>query len=171
MIHEPPIVADTTPWDIAEGEVDRWRGACIQVFARSEAATTETLIALAKDASTKVKLPHLVGARFEALYTAVAIGGGSVAGAPRLKAALDAFREHDDVRTILCHGVAQVAIDRRGEWIVVLRCTSCRSGSAEQIVRTFTVAQAAEVFAEIQHDAQVLSSLLGQLRKSLKSEA
>jgi len=128
-------------------------------------------IVLAEHAATKIKLPHLVGARFEALYAAVAIGGGSLAGAPRLKAALDAFRAHDDLRTILCHGVAQVAIDRRGEWIAVFRCTSCRSGNAEQIARTFTGAEAAETLAQVQRDSQVLSSTLGQLRKSLKSEA
>lgn len=170
MIHEPSMVPDTAPWDVAEAELDRWRGACVQIFARSEAATTETLLVLAEQAATKVRLPQMVGQRYETLDAAVAVGGAPAVGAARLKSALDAFRAHDDLRTILCHGTAQVAIDRHGEWVAVLRCTSCRSSGIERIVRTFTATQAEEALAHVRRDGQILNSLLGQLRKSMKTE-
>jgi len=171
MLHEPSIVADTTPWDVAEGEVDRWRGACIQVFARCESAITEALLVLTEGAVAKPRLPHLVGQRFEKLDAAVTGGKVPSGGAARLKTALDAFRAHDDLRTILCHGSAQVAVDRCGEWLAVFRCIACRSGGTDHVVRTFTALQADEALVQLRHDGQVLNLMLGQLCKSMKSEA
>lgn len=54
-----------------------WRGRCLDVFARSEAAVAETLLVLTAvdERSSSLKLPHLVGQRYDALSNAIRADG------------------------------------------------------------------------------------------------
>lgn len=65
------------PFEAARAAASAWRGRCLDVFARSEAAVTETLLVLVgvDGRGNALKLPHLVGQRYDALSKAVGAGG------------------------------------------------------------------------------------------------
>src|SRR5688572_4240247 len=93
-------VLPRAPFEAARDATAAWRGRCLDVFARSEAAVTETLLVLAAvdRRGTSLKLPHLVGQRYDALSSAICAGG---AFADEGKAALEplaGFRKHDAFR-------------------------------------------------------------------------
>jgi hypothetical protein len=60
-------------WEDAIAQVNRGRGDCVQSFAHSETAVTEMLLIRnsVQEKGASVKLPHLIGQRFEALKLAV----------------------------------------------------------------------------------------------------
>ena len=58
------------PFEAARDAAAAWRGRCLDVFARSELAVTETLLILAAvdERGPPLKLPHLVGQRYDAPF-------------------------------------------------------------------------------------------------------
>jgi hypothetical protein len=83
----PDTPKDDIQWEDAIAQVNRWRGDCLQSFAQSETAITETLLLLNAAAvkGSSVKLPHLIGQRFEALKLATGLEGAFASeGAKRM---------------------------------------------------------------------------------------
>jgi len=154
-------------FDAAREAVTVWRGRCLDLFARSEAAVTETLLALAADdrLGASIKLPHLVGQRYDALARALR-PGGPLADEGRVAAALEAFRQHDDLRTMITHAVFTVTLDRHGHWYLIARLLALRSG--RECRRDFVLEEreAAKILSQLEKDCSCLRSTLGQLRKS-----
>src|SRR5690606_36645858 len=109
-------------WEAAVGEVNSWRGQALQHFAVAETAASETLLLMASlPGGANVRLRRLVGQRFEDLRLAIGSDGPFARQGVKAAEALEAFSRHETLRAYLCHGMAKVALDRHGHWIVILK--------------------------------------------------
>jgi hypothetical protein len=156
--------------DVVLAEVNAWRGACMHHFSQVEMAVTETLLALsaARPNDDRVKLRHLVGQRLEDLTVATAPDGPFGEVGKQLQDELLHFRrEHEAFRILLCHGVAKVAVDRQGSWLVVWRTLSFRGRQSDRTTTVMEKDQALAISDALKRDGTKLSSLLGQLRKTV----
>lgn len=158
------------PFSEATARVNEWRGACIDAFVRAEAATTECLAVLAEveGRGILVRLPHLVGQRLDALQAMIGVGCPFEAEGRPAATALERFREHDDFRSTLCHGVGHVTLDRRGCWTVVLRVAVLRTRRLARTVHVFTENEAELRRATVAAASRDLCSRLGQVRASIR---
>lgn len=158
------------PFHEATARVNEWRGACMDAFVRAEAATTECLAVLAEvpDRGILVRLPHLVGQRLDALQAMIGAGCPFETEGRAAATALERFREHDDLRSTLCHGLAQVTLDRRGCWTVVLRVAVLRTRRLARSVQVFTEADAELKRSAVAAASRDLCSRLGQVRAALR---
>lgn len=154
------------PFEAARDAAATWRGRCLDVFARSEGAVTETMLVLASvdGCAPALKLPHLVGQRYDALSNAlVADGAFADEGKPAFMAMAE-FRKHDALRTHLSHGIFTVTLDHRGNWHLVARVVALRAGRAARDLLVVEQAEAAAILEALEKDANRLRSVLGQLR-------
>lgn len=172
-----PITLDSilplAPFTAAKDSAAAWRGRCVDIFAGCEAAVTRTLITLAavETRGAAIRLPHLVGQRFEALASAVGSGGAFATEGTYVLHALADFRRHDPLRTRLTHGTFSVTIDQRGQWHLVIRVHSLRGGRATEDVLATDEREAASTLAAIEKDGSRLRSALGQLRSMCSPSA
>ncbi|MBD8736246.1 hypothetical protein [Sphingomonas sp. CFBP 13706] len=149
--------------------MNEWRGACIDAFVRAEAATTECLAVLAEveGRGILVRLPHLVGQRLDALQAMIGVGCPFEGEGRPAATALERFREHDEFRSTLCHGVGNVTLDRRGCWTVVLRVAVLRTRRLARSVQLFTENEAELRRSIVAAASRDLRSRLGQVRASI----
>lgn len=156
-------------WDDAIAQVNRWRGDCLQSFAQSETAVTETLLLLNAVAvkGSVVKLPHLIGQRFEALRLATGPEGAFASEGAKAHDAISAFLVREKLRAFLCHGVAKVALERSGSWIAIFNLTTLRAQRCERTQLVVTQAEANGMLQEIKQCGSRLGTALGNLRKQL----
>lgn len=155
------------PFVAARDAITAWRGRCLDLFARSEAAVTETLLALAavEGRGASVKLPHLVGQRYDALASATGPGGAFEEEGKAAAGALEKFRGHDSLRTAIAHGVFTVTLDQHGRWHLMARVLALRSGRESRDVFVVDQGEAAEILSTVEKDGSRLRSALGQLRQ------
>lgn len=154
------------PFEAAREAAAAWRGRCLDAFARSEAAVTETLLVLAAvgERTPVLKLPHLVGQRYDALANAVsATGAFASEGKPAVMPIAD-FRKHDALRTQLSHGILTVTLDHIGQWHLVARVLAIRTGRATRDLLVVEQAEAPAILEILERDSNRLRSALGQLR-------
>lgn len=158
------------PFEAARDAAATWRGRCLDVFARSEAAITETLLVLAavKGRGASLKLPHLVGQRYDALANAVGAGGAFADEGTAAAQAVAEFRKHDGFRTQISHGVFTVTLDHRGQWHLVCRVLALRTGSASRDLLVTDQTEAAAILVLLEKDGSRLRSVLGQLRHGVR---
>lgn len=156
---------DTVVWASVHEAVNAWRGRCLNAFSRAEYAVSEALDRLAQDAErgALVKLPHLVGQRFEALAAAIAPDGPFGDGAATVLKTLQAFRDHDSVRAPLCHGLGKISVDQAGRWTLVVRMTSFKNRRAERTMFVWEEEESRHLADRIHADAQRLQSKLALL--------
>lgn len=154
------------PFEAARDAAARWRGRCLDVFARSEAAVTETLLVLAAvgERAPALKLPHLVGQRYDALSNAVGAGGAFADEGKAAVMPIAEFRKHDALRTQLSHGVFTVTLDHRGQWHLVARVLAIRAGRAARDLLVVEQAETTAILEALEKDGNRLRSVLGQLR-------
>lgn len=157
---------EETAWDEATQSVNEWRGNGLQCFAQAEAAVSETLLALAvvPGRGAGVKLRRLIGQRFEDLNTAITADGPFAAEGGKAAQALAAFREHEALRPMICHGTAKVALDRNGQWVVLIRVLSFRGRSADRSSLALDQKEATNLLAELKDRTRQLGSALQSLR-------
>lgn len=103
-------------------DANRWRGLCVNLFARGELVIGEAL--LAKLASKP--LPLLLSQRISRL-------SGLVEKQPKQASALKDFERHIDDRNVIVHGSGKVYVDGQGQWLLTLRALN-RSGSIQKHV-------------------------------------
>ncbi|MER8917690.1 hypothetical protein NKI32_28230 [Mesorhizobium sp. M0761] len=158
-------------WLNALTAANAWRGRCLDMFARSEAAVSETLLLLANapKGDAVVKLPHLVGQRFEELATLMGPTGAFASKGKASAAALLAFREHEGLRSSLAHGVGKVVLDRQGNWLLVLRTLAFRSKQPQRTVLVIEQNEADQIVKSLQTTGGRLVSDLANLRHALGS--
>ncbi|MDB5581539.1 MAG: hypothetical protein JWR80_6715 [Bradyrhizobium sp.] len=154
------------PFDAASDGVNAWRGRCLDAFARAEAAITECLVSLSEPEKSgkAVRMPHLVGQRMEALSHALAAIGTPGPDVLHAQTALAALRDHDGLRTMLCHGVGNITLDRNGRWTVVLRLTALRARRVVRDMLTLTEQEAADRRDDLVKASKILCARLGQVR-------
>lgn len=156
-------------WAQATSEVNAWRGACLQCFARAEAAVTETLLLLSAIGGRggAVQLRHLTGQRLEDIAQAIGPGGPFAAEGGVAHEALASFRTYEALRAHLAHDVARVALERNGTWVVVLRHLEIRSRTAHRRTVAFEEAEAGATLADLKRKTQQLDSALTNLCRTV----
>lgn len=140
-------------------------------FTQVEMAVTQTLIALSavkRDGET-LRLRHLIGQQYEDLASATSPTGPFAKEGKAAFGLLSGYRnQHEAFRALLCHGTIKVAVERNGQWLLMIRSLSIRSRQAvygEQIIEQ---SAALERLAALKRDGQKLSTSLGNLRKSIE---
>ena len=159
------------PWAQVTSEVNAWRGACLQCFARAEAAVTDALLFLSGvgQRGAAVQLRHLTGQRLEDIAQAIGPGGPFAAEGGAAHEALASFRIYESLRAHLAHDVARIALERNGAWVVVFRHLSIRSRTAHRSTMALEQAGAAETLADLKRKAQQLDSALTSLRRVVEA--
>ena len=159
---------DAVAFDEATRAVNEWRGHVLHCFAQAEAAVSETLLTLASHPNgTKVPLRHLVGQKFSDLAEAIDTEGTFAKDGAKASAALAGFRRHEGLRPVLCHGVAKVTLDRKGQWLVVLKVLAFRGREAERNSVTYDKLEAEAALADIKRASSQLTAALQSLRNCL----
>jgi hypothetical protein len=156
---------DGTAWAAAVSEVNAWRGEALQYFAVAETAASETLPLMASlPGGANVRLRRLVGQRFEDLRLAIGSNGPFAEVGVKAAEALEAFSLHERLRAYLCHGTAKVALDRHGQWVVILKVLTFRGRAEERSSLTFEQREAEALLADLKVASQKLASSLQSLR-------
>lgn len=159
-------------FDAAREQVNAWRGRCLEAFARAEEAVTEALLVMAEtERGNAIRLQHLVGQRFDELTTALAEGGAFAGESKAATGALATFRQHDDLRAFLCHGVAKVTLDKHGRWTVVMRVLALRTRKAARTHRAVEQDEAAQLADQLAKASQKVRSHLKHLRAKVAGTA
>ena len=155
------------PHDVAAGEIDGWRGRCLDLFAKAERAVAVTLEAVAaRDPLLSIK--HLAGHRMVDLNKLAASEDGATEKQSKaLLAALDAWPGLEGKRTFLAHGITTVLLDRHGSWQARFDVTNYRPNKRERLNWTCSKDEALEFEALLEQAFKALSAQLGQFRKRL----
>lgn len=166
-----PNSADDPRWAHVTSEVNSWRGACLQCFARAEAAVTEALLFLSGvgQRGFAVRLRHLTGQRLEDLASVVGSGGEFADEGGAAHKALVSYRTYESLRAHLAHDVARVALERNGKWVVVFRQLAIRSRTASRSTIAFEQAEAGEMLADLKRLTQQLDTALTNLRRAVET--
>lgn len=151
--------------------MNAWRGQALQHFAVAEGAVSETLLLMASlpPAVAKVRLRRLVGQRFEDLRLAIGADGPCAGEGSKALVALEAFNRHADLRACLCHGVAKIALDRHGQWVVILKVLALGGRAKERSSTTFEKREGEALLLELKRDSQQLASALQSLRARISA--
>lgn len=166
-----PNTASDLPWAQITSEVNAWRGACLQCFARAEAVVTEALLFLSGvgQRGAAVQLRHLTGQRLEDLAQAIGPVGPFAAEGGAAHETLTNFRSHEALRAHLAHDVARIAVERNGSWVVVLRHLSIRSRTAHRSTMALEQAEAGQTLADLKRSTQQLENALTSLRRIVEA--
>ena len=166
-----PILIDAgspSGWEAATRAVNLWRGETIHWFSRGEAAVSETLLSLAgvPKSETPVRLRQLSGQRSEDLHAALLPGGVCTKIRDRAVAALDAFRNQQTMRSVLCHGTTKVWLDRNDRWAVTVELLDFSKGREERTRRFFTQRDAELLLKDLRTRCRELEAALAGVRAS-----
>jgi hypothetical protein len=160
------IVVDQ--FDLARQEIDGWRGRCLDVFSRCEAAVASTLLA-ARASGRSTKLDHLAGQRLTELGDLAEAKTGTARQAATFRKVLDGWRQIEAKRAFLAHGVATELVDRHAQWCVRLDMIVCEKGEPRPDRWTVSKAEAADFETRLKTDFAKLSTQLGQMKQRLET--
>ena len=163
----PSSDSDALKWRRARAAVHAWRGEMIDVFAYAEAEVSETLLAMDSLSGAATRSVLLVGQRFAQLAEAVSEGGAHVEIGKYARHDLATFRRHEALRPALCHGIAHVALDERGEWIAVFRTLVLRASGADRTNLVVTKTESAELLDDVRACGHRLGGQLRRMRREL----
>lgn len=132
-----PSLPEEARWTAAAQSVNAWRGQLVQ--ASADAAVSEALLGLSgiPGRGEHIRLPHLIGQRFQDLADALDASGPFAAEGVIAASCLAALRIHEPLRTVLGHGVFRIALDRRDRWVVIAKVVTFRAKGAERISLVF----------------------------------
>jgi hypothetical protein len=150
---------------IARGEIDGWRGQCMDVYAKSERAIASTLEqAIARGRAAKPK--HLAGQRLAELESVIAKEQATTPQTKALSAAISSWHVMEDKRAFLAHGVLEELVGAAEWWAIFDVIVYDKSGKTE---RRWALSQReADQFQEQLIKAfSALSGQLGQLRQRM----
>ena len=156
-------------WESAWSAVNAWRGECMQCFAHSETAVTETLMTLSAlpQSRSAVRLRHLIGQRFEDLSNATGPEGPFGKEGEKAHNAIADYREYEHFRSILCHGVITLSLERSGKWIAIFNLTAIKAKECTRSPHVVKQADATILLDNLKKTGQKLGSTLGNLRKQV----
>lgn len=147
--------------------LNQWRGHMVENFARSEQAVTQTLALLNASAPDQknTKQPHLVGQRYARLASLLQAIEAPLGHTRVAMSAIAKFRTHDNLRTMLCHGVTKIAIDAAGEWVALITLTSFRAGMITTEKMTILELEGDALLGQVTEHRRKLCTALGQVRR------
>ena len=160
---------DPILWDEAVKSVNLWRGEAVYCFAEAETAVSETILLLRSLSlgDQQLRLPHLIGQRYEVLASAIGEGGSFAKEGAKAAAALSDFRKHERLRAFLCHGTAKVTLDKHGKWLALLKVLSFEKGREESRSEVYEENEAATILAQLRKTSRQLRATLQSLRARL----
>ena len=116
-MHQPISPELAEAHRLATDDVNRWRGHCMESFARIEQAVGRALAAIAADGrAPEIKQPAMFGARVASLTQAFALPL-FLADARKASATLKGLEAHLARRNVIVHGAGKVWVDRNSEWL------------------------------------------------------
>jgi hypothetical protein len=86
-------------------------------------------------------------------------------------AALARFRTHDALRTMLCHGVTKVAVDRAGQWVAVMILVSIKARETTTEKLPLEEDEAGTRLEQLIDDRRRVCTALGQVRRETSQTA
>jgi hypothetical protein len=107
---------------------NRWRGHCVEGYARLEEAATLTLASLPLPQGAK--RPTVFGERMKALKAALA--ACTIKGAAKLLADLEKIDADLAWRNRIVHAAGTIYVDRRGEWLWCYRFQPSKAGAIHE---------------------------------------
>jgi hypothetical protein len=149
----------------ANDAVNRWRGHCVERYARLEYEVTGALSAMAAAPDSKVTVPHNFGEKVKKLRAAIDPGGPFARS--KLAKALDNFSDHLSRRNMLVHATGKAWIDGKGEWLWRYRFQPSGKGRVMEI-GCFEQGEALEIEKTLARDSQSLGGQLRALRQKLE---
>lgn len=162
-----PEESPTDNYATARSDVASWRGSCLDVYARGERAIGQCLLAMKSHSKfgETVKLQHLAGQRtatVQGLLDGLGLTGKALKA---VKNALDLWLQLDSQRAFLAHGVVQVALDQKGQWVAIFDMVVFRANIATSQRWAVTALEAKEHTERLETAWKSLSAQLGQVRK------
>ncbi len=114
-----------------------------------------------------IKLPHLLGQRFDALAAAIGTDGPFAPEGRRAATAIARFREHLSLRNMLCHGLTEITLDQKGRWTVVIRLAALCQGHVDRTVLVIGEEEAERLASNVRSASDSLSAHLKNLTSGL----
>lgn len=154
-------------FDAACARLNQWRGQMVENFTRAEQAVTESLICLDTGTATVkgAKFPHLLGQRYDRLEALLSAPTPQTGHGKAAHAAIATFRTHDALRTMLCHGVTKLAVDRGGEWVALMSLVNFKGGQSTNDRLTLLETDAMALLSRVVDQRRRLTTMLGQVRR------
>lgn len=143
-------------------DVNRWRGHCVECFARIEQSIAATLSALAGESTASV--PHVFGQRLKRLRDATSPEGPHPCS--RILKTLDEMSHLLDQRNRIVHATAHVYVDARGGWLWRFTFLPAKAGAAPEI-GSMDTAEAGTFEKDLKRRSQSLCAQLEALRRKL----
>ena len=147
-------------------EVNRWRGHCVECYARLEYEVVGTLSAMAAKPCSNISVPHNFGEKVKKLRAAV--GPDGLFKRPKLANALDSFTNHLNRRNMLVHATGKVWTDGKGEWLWLYRFQPSGKGRPVEEGH-FEQGEALAIEKSLARESQSLGGQLRALREKLKA--
>lgn len=162
------IPVEASPRDMHRAAIDavnRWRGHCVECYARLEFEVATTLSAMAATNST-VPVPHNFGDKVKRLRAAVDCGGPFAQ--QKLANAIEGLAEHLGRRNLLVHASGKVWVDGQGGWL--WRYQFQPSGKGRPLESgCFDYTEALRIEKDLAREGQSLGGQMSALRKSLQA--
>ena len=119
MTDEPPLLPSLEgTYSAAIHDVNRWRGHCIELFARIDEAVAGALETMAtKNPTANVRTPHLFGQRITALSAALQPDQPFAARAGQIHKTLAKLEPFLAQRNILVHATGSIWVDAKERWL------------------------------------------------------
>jgi len=163
-VHVPIESLSTDAYSAALAAVNRWRGHCVERYARVEYEITRTLSAMAAVPDSNVSVPHNLREKVTKLRAAVDSSG--LFKRPKITKALDDFEVHLTRRNMLVHATGKVWIDAKGDWLWRYRFQSGKGSPLE--IGCFEQNEAHKIEKSLAQDSQSLGDQLRALRTKLE---
>jgi hypothetical protein len=155
------------PHEIAQAEIEAWRGRMIGLYTRCEHAISKTLVA-ATSSDQLPKLPNLASQRVTALEKALAkltLPAKISRVAPE---ALQKWRNSDADRNFLAHGLVSATIDKNGRWMATFEMLLFDASQTPLRRWSIWKREAEERELDLKTQADELCTKLGNVRSVLK---
>jgi hypothetical protein len=159
------------PFQIAQVEIDQWRGSCLNAFSIGEAAISkvlEKLAALPLDCPVP-KIDHLAGQRASQLALLLPKLPLTKNQRNALYGALGDWRSREQERTFLAHGVVSVSLQRDHQWFAIFDVRVYRNGIPEQPRWTVSHKEADEFATALKNAGDKLAQSCGAVPNWLAS--
>ena len=149
----------------AVDDVYRWRGRCVELYARVERAIGETLLSVTESKQPAKRPPEMFGPRLKALRALVGPDGEHRNSdlADRL-AAFDGDFNH---RNLIVHASGSVWIDAKNNWLWSYRFDP--GGKGQDVVGQIDRSEAEVLEKRLARFAQSLGDRLENFRNGLKA--
>jgi hypothetical protein len=154
------------PHGTATDAVNRWRGHCVERYARLEYEVTMMLAAMAAMPDSKVSVPHNFGDKMKKLRAAIDANGPF--SHFKLAKSLDGFVEHLSRRNMLVHASGKVWIDPKGGWLWRYRFQPSGKGRPME-VGCFEQDEALAIEKDLARESKSLGGQLRALRRTLEA--